>query len=205
MHDGPTNTMTSGLSLEDFVHEYVDGPACLLSCLDGVVYARNRACSEEHILALQETSVNRLASGTGGRISGLYWRFTQLRQGAYTLCLGKAPRSKSRRNGIVKQTEGESALMSRQVSESWDTATWFSIWQNTTVPGLSQADSHAHIAQIRSVDWSNTPLGPIDSWCSALLSSLGQCLASPFPVGLAWGPDHISKFTASHLHGTSGF
>lgn len=72
---------------------------------------------------------------------------------------------------------------------------WFQRWEAMEVPGISPEDIKAHIDLLRSVDWSKTSLGPVASWSTTLLSSLGQALASPFPVLLAWGPDLVSKFS----------
>ncbi len=46
--------------------------------------------------------------------------------------------------------------------------------------------------RIRSHDWSATPLGPIEGWPSSLRFALGTVLDNPFPMALAWGPDHIT-------------
>ena len=40
---------------------------------------------------------------------------------------------------------------------------------------------------IRQKDWSQTPLGPIDTWSPALRTSLSMALAVPTPVQLLWG------------------
>src|ERR1700733_916982 len=41
---------------------------------------------------------------------------------------------------------------------------------------------------IRSMDWSKTPLGPIEHWPQSLRTTVSLCLASNFPISLAWGP-----------------
>ena len=41
---------------------------------------------------------------------------------------------------------------------------------------------------IRSIDWSNTPLGPLLIWSRSLKYSLGICLRSECPMVLFWGP-----------------
>jgi hypothetical protein len=38
---------------------------------------------------------------------------------------------------------------------------------------------------IRSMDWSKTPLGPIESWPQSLRTTVSLCLASNFPISLA--------------------
>jgi hypothetical protein len=47
---------------------------------------------------------------------------------------------------------------------------------------------------IRSMDWSKSPLGPIDSWPQSLRTTVGLCLASNFPIALVWGPNHIQLY-----------
>src|SRR5215471_10718976 len=41
---------------------------------------------------------------------------------------------------------------------------------------------------IRSIDWSKTPLGPLERWPQSLRTTVSLCLASNFPISLAWGP-----------------
>src|SRR6266850_3757005 len=47
---------------------------------------------------------------------------------------------------------------------------------------------------IRAMDWPKTPLGPIDSCPQILLTTVGLCLASNFPISLAWGPHHVQIY-----------
>src|SRR5258708_9879014 len=47
---------------------------------------------------------------------------------------------------------------------------------------------------IRSMDWSRTPLGPIDGWPQSLRTTVSLCLASNFPISLAWGPHHVQIY-----------
>src|SRR3954454_3853149 len=47
---------------------------------------------------------------------------------------------------------------------------------------------------IRSMDWSKTPLGPIGSWPQSLRTTVSLCVASNFPISLAWGPDHVQIY-----------
>ena len=43
--------------------------------------------------------------------------------------------------------------------------------------------------RIRLYDWSQTPLGPITTWHTALRSTLGLCLNSSIPTSIYWGVD----------------
>jgi hypothetical protein len=47
---------------------------------------------------------------------------------------------------------------------------------------------------VRSMDWSKNPLGPLHSWPPALRTTVSLCLASNFPISLAWGPNHIQIY-----------
>src|SRR4051812_44719494 len=42
---------------------------------------------------------------------------------------------------------------------------------------------------IRSYDWSETPLGNVESWPQSLRSALSICLNSNFPIAIYWGKD----------------
>ncbi len=47
---------------------------------------------------------------------------------------------------------------------------------------------------VRSMDWSQTPLGPIESWSQSLRTAVSICLASNFPICLAWGPARVQIY-----------
>jgi signal transduction histidine kinase len=47
---------------------------------------------------------------------------------------------------------------------------------------------------IRSMDWSKTPLGAMESWPQSLRTTVSLCLASNFPISLAWGPNHVQIY-----------
>src|SRR2546429_9590765 len=47
---------------------------------------------------------------------------------------------------------------------------------------------------LRSMDWARTPLGPIESWPQSLRTTVSLCLASNFPISLAWGPHHVQIY-----------
>ena len=48
---------------------------------------------------------------------------------------------------------------------------------------------------IRSMDWSRTPLGPIESWSQSLRTTVSLCLASNFPIALVWGQNMSRSIT----------
>ena len=43
--------------------------------------------------------------------------------------------------------------------------------------------------RMRALDWSRTPLGPVDQWPQSLRTSVSTCLDCAFPIVLWWGPD----------------
>src|SRR5205807_5417712 len=47
---------------------------------------------------------------------------------------------------------------------------------------------------VRSMDWGATRLGPIESWPQSLRTTVSLCLASNFPISLAWGPQHVQIY-----------
>src|SRR5437868_10304307 len=47
---------------------------------------------------------------------------------------------------------------------------------------------------VRSIDWSRTPLGGIDTWPQSLRTTVSLALASNFPISLAWGPSHTQIY-----------
>lgn len=53
------------------------------------------------------------------------------------------------------------------------------------------ADSGEMGKLIRSMDWSKTPLGPIESWSQSLRTTVSLCLASNFPISIAWGQERV--------------
>jgi PAS domain S-box-containing protein len=46
-------------------------------------------------------------------------------------------------------------------------------------------------AVVLAKDWSTTPLGPIQAWPPSLRTTVSLCLASNFPLSIAWGPHRI--------------
>jgi PAS domain S-box-containing protein len=45
--------------------------------------------------------------------------------------------------------------------------------------------------RIRTYNWSDTPLGPIEDWSETFLSTVNLMLHSPFPTILSWGPEMV--------------
>ena len=53
--------------------------------------------------------------------------------------------------------------------------------------------------RIQAFDWSQTPLGPIDSWSPALLTMVRIMLSNRFPILLWWGPEYISIYNDAYI------
>ncbi|MGC4094607.1 MAG: ATP-binding protein [Polyangiaceae bacterium] len=53
---------------------------------------------------------------------------------------------------------------------------------------------------ISGKDWSATSLGPITEWSSSLRGSIALCTASPFPLCVAWGPQHLQLYNDGYAH-----
>jgi PAS domain S-box-containing protein len=53
-------------------------------------------------------------------------------------------------------------------------------------------------ALIRSLDWSNTPLGPIENWPQSLRTTVNLCLASNFAICIIWGPGHTQIYNDAY-------
>jgi hypothetical protein len=47
---------------------------------------------------------------------------------------------------------------------------------------------------IREMDWSETPLGAIETWPQSLRTAVSICLASDFPINIIWGPQRVQIY-----------
>jgi PAS domain S-box-containing protein len=54
------------------------------------------------------------------------------------------------------------------------------------------------VALIRTLDWSATPLGPIEGWPQSLRTTVNICLASNFPICIVWGPGHTQIYNEGY-------
>jgi PAS domain S-box-containing protein len=55
------------------------------------------------------------------------------------------------------------------------------------------------VERIRTHDWAETPLGPIESWPQSLHTALDICLGSAFPSFVLWGRDLIQLYNDAAL------
>jgi len=52
---------------------------------------------------------------------------------------------------------------------------------------------------VQAMDWSRTPLGPIESWPQILRTSISLTLASNFPIAIAWGLERTQIYNDGYL------
>jgi signal transduction histidine kinase len=50
------------------------------------------------------------------------------------------------------------------------------------------------VRRVRAMDWSRTPLGPMDGWPHALRVAADLCLHTRFPMFIWWGPELINIY-----------
>src|SRR2546428_1951084 len=53
-------------------------------------------------------------------------------------------------------------------------------------------------AVMRGIDWSATPLGPVERWPLTLRSALSVCLDSPLPMMIWWGPELVALYNDAY-------
>ena len=53
-------------------------------------------------------------------------------------------------------------------------------------------------ALIRSMDWSTTPLGPLETWPQSLRTTVSLCLSSTFPILVCWGEQDIQIYNDAY-------
>src|SRR3954449_1501897 len=52
--------------------------------------------------------------------------------------------------------------------------------------------------RIRAMDWSKTPLGPVDGWPQSLRSALSHLLPSKAQISLFWGPELVTLYNDAY-------
>jgi PAS domain S-box-containing protein len=63
------------------------------------------------------------------------------------------------------------------------------------IPGSEWLVGNSEMSKyVRSKDWSDTPLGPIESWEPSLRTTVSLALNSTFPISIAWGPQHTQLY-----------
>src|SRR5438105_7111876 len=69
---------------------------------------------------------------------------------------------------------------------------------NTIVADDTLAGGGEMGALICSLDWSQTPLGPVESWPQSLRTSVSICLASHFPMLIWWGSELVMLYNDAY-------
>jgi PAS domain S-box-containing protein len=67
------------------------------------------------------------------------------------------------------------------------------------IPSAERSSGDGMAALVRAKDWSDTPLGPPDTWPQSLRTAAGICLSSRFPMFLWWGPDLINIYNDAYI------
>ena len=57
---------------------------------------------------------------------------------------------------------------------------------------------------LSAVDWTSTPLGPVDGWPQSLRTAVNILLSSRFSMWMAWGPELTFFCNASYRRDTLG-
>src|SRR6185437_8047499 len=53
-------------------------------------------------------------------------------------------------------------------------------------------------AVMRSVDWAQTPIGPVESWSDSLRMMVRVLLVNRFPMLLWWGPEYVQLYNDAY-------
>ncbi len=61
------------------------------------------------------------------------------------------------------------------------------------------AGSGEMAARMRALDWSKTPLGPVENWPQSLKTSVSICLHSRFAILIWWGRDLVKLYNDSYI------
>src|SRR5262245_46817717 len=52
--------------------------------------------------------------------------------------------------------------------------------------------------RMRALDWSTTPLGPVELWPQSLRSAVSTCIGSRFPIVLYWVPRRVVHYNDAY-------
>src|ERR1044071_7862789 len=65
--------------------------------------------------------------------------------------------------------------------------------------GLATNKAGEMAARVAAFDWSETPLGPRETWSPSLKLIVATMLASQFPMALRWGPQFVIIYNDGYL------
>ncbi|HUE31309.1 MAG TPA: ATP-binding protein, partial [Verrucomicrobiae bacterium] len=80
-------------------------------------------------------------------------------------------------------------------SQRWEEGSHAQASQGPEVESLRAGEM---AALMRTIDWSATPLGPVDGWPPSLRSALDLCLGSPVPMMIWWGPELVALYNDAY-------
>lgn len=125
--------------------------------------------------------------------AGHSWFKMSLASGYTVIC-----RAQSDASSLVPSGQGEGAVLSKQISRiKLPTFDW-----TNELPPLKMTP---HVAWARSIDWSQTPLGPMASWSSQLRSIANLVMQDSRPAVVFYGPDLIMIYNEAEIELLGGF
>ncbi|KAF2268358.1 hypothetical protein CC78DRAFT_22326 [Lojkania enalia] len=93
------------------------------------------------------------------------------------------------------QSAGDIDRFYRESSLAHDHDVGFFDWTRLSMsPSLPR-----HIQFARSVDWSATPLGPIEYWSNDLRAMCNLIMASPHPAAMYWGDELVAIYNEAYI------
>lgn len=81
--------------------------------------------------------------------------------------------------------------------DSWQSEKEIGFFDWTRLPVSEELPDHIQFA--RSVDWSSTALGPIESWSADLRQMCNLIMASPHPAAMYWGEDLVAIYNEAYV------
>jgi PAS domain S-box-containing protein len=58
--------------------------------------------------------------------------------------------------------------------------------------------------RMRAIDWSKTPLGPVETWPQSLKTCVGICVHSRFAICIYWGPELVMLYNDAYISVAGG-
>jgi len=93
----------------------------------------------------------------------------------------------------------DSVAESTSGAERFETETTRSTTNVAGNPDLDFLTSDSEMAErMRNLDWSKTPLGPVEQWPQSLKTSVSICIASRFPIVMYWGPQYVVLYNDAY-------
>ncbi|TGO24044.1 hypothetical protein BPAE_0113g00010 [Botrytis paeoniae] len=101
------------------------------------------------------------------------------------------------------QNQNEDVIMSEMVggsSSDWTTESPVADWTIERPEGYLSD----HIVFTRGVDWSSTPLGPMNSWSPEFRQIVNMVMANPHPAAIFWGEELTVLYNQSYAETVAG-